>query len=575
MMKKHIHSYLLCLVLIGCVLSVGGFRVRAAHAQSAEQTITLNPGWNAVFLEVEPHNNSCDDVFQGIPVESVWMWNPDNSLVEYIQNPDELVPESPQWLTYFPTGHPLDFMTDLFTIQGERVYFIKLTGATDVNWTIIGRPLLPKIAWTPYSLNLVGFHLAPGQEPTFADFFAPSEAHGNTNPEVYRLNPGGEWEQVTDPQNTPMQSGEAYWVKCNGKSDYPGPITVQVEQGGGLDYGRMLVEQKLYVRNNTTDTADISLTPLNSSSNGPAVDGAVPLHRWIDPPDENAGWNEITGPVSGSYEEREGQVIRLAVQRASLPGSGLYQSLLAIENGAGVRILAPVSAEYQQDYAGLWVGSAIVNNVNQPSDSGDPDTPKPTASEFQFRLILHVDSGGQKTLLREVTQMWQEPQGEQEGYYVLITDESLIPNYSCPGLRDGRPVCRRVSSPVFSFPGTLDLSGSFSMGNVISGQYPLGFDDPLNPFKHKYHPDHDNLYPNSTTIRPEGDESYDITRNITMEFTSTDPTNLDLTMPGWGDTDMGGTYTEQIIGLHRDTLYVEGVFRLHKVSTVGILNDGP
>ena len=41
---------------------------------------------------------------------------------------------------------------------------------------------------------------------------------------------------------------------------------------------------------------------------------------------------------------------------------------------------------------------------------------------------------------------------------------------------------------------------------------------------------------------------------------------------GWGDTDLGGIYHETINGLHINSIYTEGVFRLHRVSSIGVLN---
>ena len=164
-----------------------------------------------------------------------------------------------------------------------------------------------------------------------------------------------------------------------------------------------------------------------------------------------------------------------------------------------------------------------------------------------------------------------------EGKFVLITDDNLISNYTGPGLRDGRHVGRRVSSAVFSFPESLEMQGSFAAGNTVFATYTIGFDDPLNPFKHKYHPDHNNLDEDyADTVQ----EAYDVIRTIKLKFTNADPTNLNLSIAGWGDKDMGGIYKEEIVGLHKMTdplpqvLYVEGVFRLHKVSSVGKLNGG-
>jgi hypothetical protein len=95
----------------------------------------------------------------------------------------------------------------------------------------------------------------------------------------------------------------------------------------------------------------------------------------------------------------------------------------------------------------------------------------------------------------------------------------------------------------------------------------------LNPFKHVYHPDHDNL--NERFEQPplaEGKESFTVTRNVALEFTSTDP--LGLNPPGWSDSELGGNYRETISGLHRSAINISGTFRLVRVAPVTALNDG-
>ena len=103
-------------VAIGTVFSLLFF-VQESNGQWAEQTFTFKPGWNAIFLEVAPDPNQCDDVFAGLPVLSVWRWNPRTSSVEYIQNPETMMPEQPQWLVYFPPSQPKKFLTNLYTVQ--------------------------------------------------------------------------------------------------------------------------------------------------------------------------------------------------------------------------------------------------------------------------------------------------------------------------------------------------------------------------------------------------------------------------------------------------------------------------
>ena len=61
-----------------------------ARAQWTTQTITLQPGWNSVALQLQPEPADCATVFAGQPVESVWGWNRRFSTVQFIQNPRHL-----------------------------------------------------------------------------------------------------------------------------------------------------------------------------------------------------------------------------------------------------------------------------------------------------------------------------------------------------------------------------------------------------------------------------------------------------------------------------------------------------
>ena len=45
----------------------------AASAQRAEQTFDLVAGWNSIFLELDAAPSAADDVFDGLPITSVWM----------------------------------------------------------------------------------------------------------------------------------------------------------------------------------------------------------------------------------------------------------------------------------------------------------------------------------------------------------------------------------------------------------------------------------------------------------------------------------------------------------------------
>jgi hypothetical protein len=583
------------------------FWSHSAHAQWADQTLALHLGWNAVFLEVDPLDRSPQAVFEGLPVESVWMWNPPSSTVQFIQNPSQLVPKDPEWLVWFPPDNPeTKMLTSLYAILGGRPYLIKIRGTGDAALTVTGKPGIPNIRWKPDSFNFVGFHLKPGQEPAFGNFFAPSAAHGRGQPKAYRLNSSGDWEAALPTDS--MQAGAGYWVHCKTASDYTGPLSVKPPTSEGVDFDAMIVKQTILIQNLSAIPATVSVTQIPSSPNGPAVTGMVPLSRWVPPPVDTAGWNSFDAPIQLSFAAGEKSELNLAIRRTALSGPGVYQSLLEIGNNAGMRILVPVSTgkktvtsggrdvrteeptDGPPNRTGLWVGFAEINKVNQPAvDGDDGNATKPTASEFAFRLMVHVADDGSVKLLREVIQLWKPPVEDasgnitEPGRVVLITDSSLLnsSDYTGTGVRDGRSVGRRISSAVFGFNTCsgdpvkclpqLAMSGAFAVDGSLTASHTTSADDPLNPYKHKYHPDHDNLDQDFKNPRM---EAYNITRAITLTFTLNDPTNLNLSTPGWGDTAMGGIYKEQITGLHRKPLFAEGNFRLTRVSDVGVLNDG-
>ncbi|MEE9296999.1 MAG: hypothetical protein V3W34_18815 [Phycisphaerae bacterium] len=63
--------YTRCLI-IGAVSACA----TVTRAQWIEQTFTLAPGWNTVYLEVDPVPAEADVVFAGQPITGVWMRAP-------------------------------------------------------------------------------------------------------------------------------------------------------------------------------------------------------------------------------------------------------------------------------------------------------------------------------------------------------------------------------------------------------------------------------------------------------------------------------------------------------------------
>jgi hypothetical protein len=589
---------------------VAGLWAAAASAQWATQTLSLRAGWTAIFLEVQPSPADCDTVFSGLPIESVWAWNSRFSTVQYISDPNSLLPGQPDWLTWMPASSTNRVAANLFTLQGGRAYLVKATAATTL--TVRGQPLARNPDWLANSFNLAGAYVSSNNPPTFQAWFAPSPAHAGQP--VFRLNAAGSWVQVVSPSTTTLTPGESFWVRSAGASTYPGFLKVTYERGRALDYGRTLVEQTLRIKNTSSNTTTFTIKTLASGSpsdtSSPALAGPVPLSYWRMNfgASNQVGWVNLPAQLpSPSMPPGAEWAVRLAVRRAdmnsfSLPGGytdALYQSLIEVTDTLGSRAVVPVSANGLVSFssgagvatrsgrqastqpdprAGLWVGSVILSNVNETAISA---VPTPTASEFQFRVILHVDSSGETKLLQKVVLAWTNgvsitnDQGFREtvtpGRFALITDENLLSRFSGSSVRDGTVSGRRFSTAAFGFrdPITVNRTGVFGDTNgTFSCNVPLGFDDAVNPFKHRYHPDHNNLDDRYAAVVR---ECPDVLRQISFQFSGQPVDNAGLA--GWGDNQLGGTYTETITGLHKNPITAQGVFRLFRASTVDALND--
>lgn len=550
-----------------------------AAAATVSQAVTLHPGWNAVFLEVQPGLNPSPpagcapaadrtlpepcEVFGSVPgILSIWAWNPRTSTVEFIQNPAQMMPKPTYMLSWFP-GQPL--ATNLHAVTGETAYLIHRDESSpgDVALTITGEPTLPRVKWVPNSFNFVGFHLdrsvTPG--PFFSSFFSGSSALDGQ--EMYVLR-GNAWARVQSSDR--MAPGEAFWAYCKGSAEFTGPIALRLARSEGFHLGARLEEESIGLASVAATAKTISIR----------VSSAAPqLHWWHQ--DKDAGiaeWVDLFGappagltlPAGGTRE------VLLGVKRAGLAAGVVYGANLEVSDGEGLRYVIPASV-VGVGSEGLWVGDAIIRKVSQPALPAEshPETPRPTGSEFSFRLII-LKEAGRALLLREVVQLWQPGATPQEnGHFVLVGNESRLGEFEGSALRDGRPVGRRISSAAFGFSGYKEFSGTFAAGGTLTVSIPLPADDPTNPFRHLYHPDH---------RLPE--QSYNVDRAISLTFSDRDGDGIPLPgapLLGWGSSEVGGVYGETM-SFDKDgpaggdvpyVVKIEGTFLLRRVSDIARL----
>jgi hypothetical protein len=581
------------------VLLTGLFVLTAhrAAAQWTQQQIVLKPGWNSVFLEVDPTPSDCDTIFAGLPIESVWDWNRGAETAQFVQDPNTLIPGTAGWLTWFPPGHGMAGQGNLFALRDGRPYLIKTTNTQPVTWTIIGKPSLRRLTWRAGTVNLVGFHVG-AQGPTFQRLFEGQD--GLMNQPVYTLDASGVWRAVPDLTIGRPKAGEAYWVRCRLPSQAAGTIVVEGTSREGLTFRPTATEQSIRIRNASTNARNVSIRMLASvtpPSGETPMAGPVPLQYWrASYATTNFDWVPLQAPLTfTSLKDGQEWNIRLAVQGSVLmaaPPGVFYQSTLEVTDDLGTRWLVPIKAGKSGSsnteflaaaeapaLAGLWVGDAVINAVSQPARTDNPALPRPAGGNFSFRIIMHVDTAGTTRLLQQIFLVRKPPvlvpsefdptsfEEAEPARMVAVTDESLIPGI----IGTGDIMGRRLSSPVFAFNEPLALTGGAFGAGTLQGSCPLAYDHPLNPFRHTFHPDHNNLDERFEQKLPEGKESFSVGRAVTFEFTANDP--LGLNPPGWGATEIGGIYRESITGLHRSVIQGSGTFRLVRVLSAPTLNQ--
>lgn len=232
-----------------------GIWLGMAQAQAdtiLKRTWSLQTGWNAVFLDVDPASPKPDDFFSDYvsKLEQVVAFYPAASQMQYLVSPDEEEWNINRWRRWVPAARPEAVLNNLYAMQRGKAYLIKVNAAFTLSFEGAGGPNTPE--WVAESFNLTGFAVQAGQV-SFARYFAGSDAH---NPLlIYQLN-NNYWQQI--PASTLIKPGEAYWVYCRSASAHSGPLHVKAPGVfRGLAYGSGSVSQVLTL----TNYSGSSLTP--------------------------------------------------------------------------------------------------------------------------------------------------------------------------------------------------------------------------------------------------------------------------------------------------------------------------
>jgi len=518
----------------------------------------------------------------------VWKWDRRFSTIQFLVDPATLLPEAADWQVWLAPSDPRAFLGRLSELQGGQAYLIQVaSNAPPFTLHLKGRVLVPRLDWYPHGLNLVGLPVHPSNPPTFTDFFRftpevdTSRSYEN---ELYRLDSQGRGQRIVQPSRERVLPGAAYWVACARTPAYQSPLHVKSQGASALDFGTELVQRELSIKNTLPNAGQTVWIFQRTSEYPPATGGfpelAGPVPLSYLSKTSSAQWVWLSFPPAGlsrTLAPGEEWSLRLGVRRDDCApyvprgiNGAAYQSILEITDAnASLLIRVPVLAEKasapladtlepRSDNEGLWVGQAIVNQVNAPAytDTNLLSTPAP----MPFRLLVHVDAYANVKLLQQVVLAWDSTlidAAHPNGTYALNVDDRTL-------AVDTTDVSR-ISSAAFPPMAPVALAGSLT--STLTGRVTVNFDDPNNPFLHRYHPLHDNLdadfQPYTTAV-----ETRTIVRDITLSSHAVANASAN---PHYGADTLSGVYQETLYGLRAQPIVVQGVFSLQRISRINQL----
>jgi len=531
-----------------------------ASAQWRSQAFELKTGWNALWLPGDATWQTVAAHLESQPaIQQVWRWDARANTIQFATSPDELFSAADQWSVWNRNDPEAQTLQSLL---GNTPYLIETTAPT--TWTLRYRIEAPQATWQTTGANLLGFPAGGGSgtpAPTFQAYFASLVFGGGTGlPATTRIYQyvGGDLVRNVNPIAIPttatIDPRTAYWITLPTATDFTAPVEYDLP-GGAIDFGRTQTSLPVGIRNRTTSALTLTLeleTSEAAPAGQPAVTGNVPLMiRNFDATSGQYQDTPLTTQRTLQIPASSTTQVLFALDRTQLSGAAgsQYASALKLTDSANLTLsrlpvrAAPASA------AGLWACLVTLGNVEplEPGVSGSA-----TSRAFSLRYVVHVDDSGRMRLLRSCFLGQLKSTGNPLG---LAVDESDV---LAAGESEVRPR-RFFSSLLPAGQPVIEGAPAYQQGGTVKWVLSHAADDPVNPFRHTYHPDH-----------PSGLE---IERVVTMEFTTVPPETLPnggSLVAAWGTRILGGTYSESLSGLSKDSLPLRtsGSFLMQRLSDI-------
>jgi len=466
-----------------------------------EDSFAITPGWNLIHIASEPLETDPREALAGIDWDSLWTWLPPAG------GPASTRTDG-RWVVVYRSAPK--FLNTLHGFSGPAPYVLLAKS---------GGTLRVRGAWRPNRsgigggrFELFGPTLPAGAPPSLAAYFSRPGVRESVGP-IFEFS-GGSYRRVND--GTSLRPGAAYWVRA--AQEVPEPDPVRVDAGfGGLRFDAQTSLQEFEIE------VGESAAPRQLSLKARASADGISTTAWIEVQKGDGSFAAIG--TGATLEVPPGQTnLRVALRARQ---EDLTETSLAFQ-AAVLQVDAPNgSAEVGLELEaptlqGIWIGEAAINEVERMSAYGTGYSPAPS---LPLSLILEVPQAGQPRLL---------------------------PCLEVEGNRDGKNITVRFEAALFhekvNLTGAL---GSQGASGTLSSTISLQANHPLNPYRHRYHPEHT--------------AGYDITRSLKLRFGAQGSGQLPES-PFATVGILSGVYEEDLSGLAQEPIRVRGHFRLRKLA---------
>ena len=462
-----------------------------------EESHPIANGINLVHVAVEPLEKDPVKALAGIDWESVSVWLPDAA-----------PSDTGRWVTVHRDGPA--FLNTLQQFAGPNSFFIAARTAGTLTVRGLWRPDRQPLRSGVY--QLYGPKVPDSPTSTLEAFRARPVTAGKLD-DVFEASAGAIRKVAA---SDVLRPGKAFFVFPAGELPEPDPMNVGAGFGG-LHFDAQATMLGIDLKLSPSET-DLQLELR-------AIASAAPIGStdWIEiqKPDGSFALVADGATIDVPAGAAEVRIVLRAQAPTATPVGGVEKAALLEVTGAGGAVQVALDLDVRS-LRGFWTGEARLSEVERPSFYGGGFAP---ATEMTISLILDVPTAGAASLLPclEVT-----------------TD------------RDGRKLRSRLQAA--TFPDPVSLVGTVSPDGktgTLRGTVSLAPDDPLNPYRHRYHPEHI--------------EGFAVDRAVTLRFGATlagaDTTESPLATVGV----VSGVYEEEITGLTQEPIRVRGLFQLRGV----------